>query len=158
MIIGTRKTVAFELRSIEGGLQNLNFHLGNKLISDEPIYCPTYIASVDQFIARLKIGYYKNENLKSLSPYVIIKNLEAERNSDEPLFFRHLLKLDESIDQYLIYVFERSMLVEIFWYCWDEQRFNSEHELNEVYSITIPTSQLISILVILTSELKKTSN
>jgi hypothetical protein len=155
MIIGNRETISFELSDFTGGLLNINFYLGNRLISDEPIYVPTYCASLEQLLEQLNSGTLKNEHLYGLTPTELVTTLESERNSNESQFFRHLLQIVETIDQYSIYVLETNGTTSFNWYCWDEHNCNSEHQLKEIYSTELPTSDLISTLERLTSELKK---
>ncbi len=155
MIIGNRETISFELSDFTGGLLNINFYLGNRLISDEPIYAPTYRASLEQLLEQLSSGTLKNEHLYGLTPTELVKILESERNSNESQFFRHLLQIDETIDQYSIYVLETNGTTLFSWYCWDEDNCNSEHQLNEIYSTELLTSELILTLERLTSELNR---
>lgn len=83
------------------------------------------------------------------------KTLLKERDSDEPQFFRHLFQLDETIDQYTIFGFQANEMTRFVWTCWDENNCNSEHELNEVYSVELPTKELISTVDELTERLNK---
>lgn len=150
MITGNKETISFELSDFTGGLLNLNFYLGNRLISDEPVYTPTY--SFENFTEQLRTGGLRNEHLNGLNPTEIVKKIEDERDSNEPQFFKHLLQIDETIDQYSIYVLETNGTTH---FSWDEHNCNSEHQLNEIYSTELPTSELISTLERLTSELEK---
>ena len=153
MIIGNRKTISFELLDFTGALLNINFYLGNRLISDQPVYIPTY--SFEKSVEQLRTGGLRNEHLNGLTPTEIVKKIEDERDSNEPQFFRHLLQIDETIDQYSIYLLETNGATRFSWYCWDEHNCNSEHQLNEIYSTELSTSELITTLEQLNSELKK---
>ena len=153
MIIGNRETICFEISNFTDGLLNINFYLGNKLISNEPVCTPTY--SFKKTLEQLRNGGFRNELLNGLTTEELVKKIEAERDSNESHFFKHLLQLDETIDQYSIYVLETNGTTHFSWYCWDEHNCNSEHELNEIYSTELPTSELTATLELLTSELKK---
>ncbi|WP_200975489.1 hypothetical protein [Echinicola sp. 20G] len=155
MIIGNKETIAFELFDYSDGLLNMKFHLGNKLISDEPVYVPTYNTSLQKILEQLNAETIKNDRLRGLTPIELVKTLESERDSNESQFFKHLLQIDETIDQYSIYFIIKEEQTQFCWYCWDEDNCNSEHEPNMVYFVTIRTSELISTLKQIVSKLRK---
>ena len=159
MTIGHRNQIAFELDSLDKfqELRNLNFYLGNRLVSNESIYVPTYVASFERFIELLINGQFQKVRMKDLTIEQSFERIVNERNSDESQFFNHLFQVDETINQYTIFVFQSDTLTEFFWTCWDEHNCNSEHKLNEIYSTSINTTELTSILNELTNELKKTT-
>ncbi|MEP4531491.1 MAG: hypothetical protein ABJ004_00285 [Cyclobacteriaceae bacterium] len=155
MTIGNRETICFELSNFTGGLLNLNFYLGNKLVTDEPVYAPTYSYSFQRNLERLRIGEFKNDRLNGLTPIQLVRTIETERDSNEPQFFKHLLQIDETIDQFQIYVLETNGLTSFAWYNSNERAFNSEQILNKIYSTELSTSELTSTLERLTFELEK---
>jgi hypothetical protein len=155
MTIGNRESISFELSNYTDNLLNLNFFLGNKLISNEPVYIPTYSHSFENNLDHLRTGVLKNEQLNGLTPTEIVKKIEDERDSNELQFFNHLLQIDETKDRYSIYVLETNDTTSFHWYCWDEHNCNKEHQLNEIYSTELLTSELTSTLERLISELKK---
>ena len=146
MVIGKKETIYFVLMDDPGELINIDFYLGQKLISSEPIYTPTYRASMLELIDRIKANDFRNEELFKLSPAETIKVLESERDSNQQQYFKHLLQIDESIDQYYIYAFQNSDEIQLIWNCWDKHNCNSQHQLNKVYSVTMYTSELLSSL------------
>lgn len=155
MTIGNKNTLAFELLDYTGGLLNLNFYLGTKLISNEPVYTPTYRVSLEKILEQLNSGTLQNERLNGLTSIELVKTLESERFRSKSQFFRHLLQIDETIDQYVIFLRTQDRLTQFSWYCWDKNNCNPEHVLNEIYGATVPTSQLISTLEQLIVELRK---
>ncbi|MEQ9102310.1 MAG: hypothetical protein RIF36_24955 [Imperialibacter sp.] len=155
MIIGNRETISFELSGFTGGLLNVNFYLGNRLVTDEPAHAPTYSYSFQKNLARLRIGDFKNQRLNGLTPIQLVRTIETERNSNEPQFFKHLLQIDETIDQFQIYLLETNGLTSFTWYNSNERAFNSEEDYNKIYSTELSTSELTSTLERLNSELEK---
>jgi hypothetical protein len=93
--------------------------------------------------------------LDELTPEQRFEKLSNEQDSAESQFFKHLFKLDETIDQYNILVFQSNESTDFIWTYWNEDNCNSEHELNQIYSVCIPTVELISWLYKLTDQLKK---
>ncbi len=154
MTIGKRESISFEFSINSDCLLNIKFHIGNKLVSNESIYTPTYANAFDKILEQLRTGKFKNENFHALSPTEIIKKIEEERDSNEQQFFKHRLQIDESTDQYSIYILEDCETTTFSWYCWDKNNCNSDHQINEIYTMEIPSSELISILELLIFELK----
>ena len=156
MIIRYRKQIAFGLNSSEKfqELRKLNFYLGNRLVSNESIYVPSYVAALERFNELLINGQFQKFRTKNLTIEQSFERIINERNSDETQFFNHLFQLDETIDQYTIFVFQSGTLTEFVWTCWDDHNCNSEHKLNEIYSTRINTTELTSILKQMTNQLK----
>jgi len=157
MTIGDKKQILFELNELDSSneLRNLNFFLGGILISNESAYIPTYLASLERFIELLTKAHFANATMDELTAEQRSDKLINERESDEPQFFRHLFQLDETINQYTIFVFQSNQSTDFVWFCWDEHNCNSEHELNQIYSTRISTVELTSWLNKLATELKK---
>jgi len=157
MTIGNKKHISFEL-DVSDKLQelsNLYFYLGNRLISNESVYTTTYIASFENFIKLLEKEQFQNGQMENLNTEQRFKKLVQERDSDEFQYLKHQFLLDESIDQYTIFVFQSKESTDIVWSCWDEYNCNSEHELKQIYSASIPTEELSVTVNKLTEELKK---
>jgi hypothetical protein len=159
MTIGQKKQIAFELDFSDRfqELRNLKFYLGNRLISNESIYVPTYLESFERFTELLINGQFQKGKMKGLTAGQSFERVVNERDSDESQYFNHLLQVDETIDQYIIFVFQSNNFTELVWTCWDEHNCNSDHVLNKVYSTSIKTIELITILNELTNELNKTT-
>jgi hypothetical protein len=145
MKIGNKNHISFELmgNNSPNELFNLNFYLGSKLISNESVYMPTYILSFQNVLDDIAKEQFKNIKFTGLSPEQAFVKVLKERDSDEPQFFRHLLQLDETIDQYTIFIFQMNEMIRFVWTCWDKNNCNPEHELNMVYAIQFPTEELI---------------
>jgi len=144
--IGNKNHVSFEFRENNSSkeLLNLHFYLGSKLISDESIYLPTYILSLQNLLDNLRKEQFENTKFEELPSEQCFKMLLKERDSDKPQFFKHLFQLDETIDQYTIFIFQRNETVRFVWICWDENNCNSDHELNMIYTVQFQIKELIS--------------
>lgn len=146
--IGNKNYISFEFagNNSPNELLDLNFYLGNKLISDEPIYQPTYILSLQNLLDSLTKKQFENLKFEKLSSEQSFVTLMKERDSDETQFFEHLFQLDETIDQYTIFIFQMNEIIRFVWTCWDENRCNSDHELNMIYTVQFQIEELISIV------------
>jgi hypothetical protein len=145
MKFGDRNHISFELT--EGNkpneMMNVHFYLGGKLISNETVYLPTYISSFQNLLKRLSEGHFNNSAFTDLPPEQIFARLINERESNEKDYFTHLFQLDETIDEYVIFAFQKGDRIQLIWSCWDKERCNSDHELNNVYEIQFATYELI---------------
>lgn len=155
MKVGDKNHISFEFPgdSPTQQLLDLNFYLGNKLISNEPAYVPSYILSLQNLIDDINRDGFTNKKFKGISIEEDFKILLKERNSDEAQFFKHLFRLDETIDQYTIFVFQTSELIRFVWTCNFEHRCNHDHELHKIYSVQFPTKELISTVNMLLDSL-----
>ena len=144
MIIGNRSHISFELidSDVLQAYVRLDFYLGNKLITNELVYVPTYIASFERFIELLNSGQFEELTLVGLSLEKRFEKLVNERESNESQFFKYLFQIDETTDQYTVFVFSSNDLVHIVWACWDEHNCNEEHQLNKIYSVSFPMKEL----------------
>ena len=138
-------------------LSKLHFYLGGKLISNESTYLPTYNSKFQNFYQAITEEQFKNSNFEDLSPEISYKKIIEERDTNEDQFFRHLFKLDETIDQYTILVLQKRNTTEITWTCWDKNNCNSEHILNKIYSVQFPTLELMTTVNHLLEYLNKTT-
>lgn len=156
MKIGNTNHIAFEIIEdhVSEDLCNLNFYLGGKLISNEDVYIPTYLAMINEFSNQLSNKQFENVKLENSSSLERFNTLIKERDANENQFFKHLLKLDETIDQYTIFVFQNGLETSIVWTCWNEQNCNSDHQLNEIYSVRFLTHELISTINQLTEKIR----
>ena len=157
MKIGNKKSILFVLDNKIQKLQGLKFYLGGRLISDENIYIPTYISVFERFLKSIIAEQFQNVTMENLQPEERFKKLIKERDSNEDQFFKHLLHLDETIDQYSIFIFQSNNLTDFTWSCWDKNNCNSNHELNKVYSLSIPIEEVISTINKLILQLKENS-
>lgn len=157
MKIGNRNHIAFETteENLSTDICNLNFYLGGKLISNEDVYVSTYLPRLNEFSNQLSNKQFENVKLEHSSSIERFNTLIKERNSNENQFFKHLLKLDETIDQYKIFVFQTGVETSLVWTCWDEQHCNSDHKLNEIYSVRFSTHELTSTIHQLTEKMGK---
>lgn len=157
MKIGNRNLIAFEIidENLSKDLWNLNFYLGGKLISNEAVYVPTYLPMFEEFSNQLSNKQFENLKLDHSSSNERFSTLMKERDSNENQFFKHLLQIDETIDQYTIFVFQTELETSLVWTCWDEQNCNSDHKVNEIYSVRFLTEEFISIINQLTEKIKK---
>lgn len=155
MKVGDRNHISFESKgnNLQQSLTNLNFYLGNKMISNESVYLPTYILSFQNLIYDIKKERFKNIKFERISVEKGFKILLKERNSDETQFFKHLFQLDETIDQYTIFVFQIDELIRFVWNCNVEHNCNSDHELHKIYSVEFLARELISTVNLLIDSL-----
>ncbi len=155
MQVGDKNHISFELTGDNPTqeLLNLNFYLGNKLISNEPVYVPSYTLSLQNLIDDIKRDGFTNKKFKGISVEEDFKILLKERDSDEAQFFKHLFRLDETIDQYTIFVFQTSELIRFVWTCNVEHRCNHDHELHKIYSVQFLAKELISTVNVLIDSL-----
>lgn len=156
-IIGNKKTISFELTESNSPVEvlNLNFYLGNKLISNESIYLLTYISSVQNLLDDIIKKRFENVEFDNLSSKQRFRVLFKERDSNEQQFFKHLFQFDETIDQYTIFGFQTNDMVRFVWTCWDKNNCNAEHELHEINSIEFHIKELILTLNTLIEILNK---
>ena len=154
--IGKKSHILFQLIENDRSkdILSLNLYLGNRLISKEPIFIPTYVFAFQNLVDNVKEERFKNIKFEELSSEQVFKVLSEERNSDEPQFFRHLLQLDETIDQYTIFTFQKNKLIKFVWVCRDEN--NSEHQLNKIYSVQFQANELVSTVISLIEYLSPT--
>lgn len=152
---GNKKHIAFELDKHHSSKEmfNLTFYLGGKLISNEVIYAPTYISCLQKLIINFKNNFFYNKKFQGLSYEQIHKTLFEERNSNETQFFKHLLQLDETIDQYNMFIIQNNELVKFIWTCWDKSNCNLDHELNKIYFVEFQIKELLSTLKKLIGEI-----
>lgn len=157
MKIGNRNHIAFETteENLSTDFCNLNFYLGGKLISNEDVYVSTYLPRLNEFSNQLSNKQFENVKLEHSSYLERFNTLIKERDANENQFFKHLLKLDETIDQYTIFVFQTGVETSLVWTCWDEQNCNSDHNLDEIYSVRFSTHELISRINELTEKMGK---
>ena len=146
MKVGNKNHISFELigDNLPQQQLNLNFYLGNKMISNESVYVPTYILSLQNLIDDIKYERFTNIKFEGTSVEEDFKILLKERDLDETQFFKHLFLLDETIDQYTIFVFQINELIRFVWTCNDEHNCNYDHELNKIYSVQFLAKELIS--------------
>lgn len=157
MKIGNKESILFVLDKKQKNIRGLQFYLGDKLISDENIFIPTYIAVFERFLKSIIAEQFRNVSMEFLLPEQRFKKLNKERDSNEDQFFKHLLHLDETIDQYGIFIFQFNNLINFSWNCWDKHNCNSDHELNKIYTVSITSDELISTINELILELKNNS-
>lgn len=157
MKIGNRNHIAFETteENLSTDICNLNFYMGGKLISNENVYIPTYLSMFKEFSNQLSNKQFENVKLEDSSSHERFNTLIKERDANENQFFKHLLKLDETIDQYTIFVFQTGLETSLVWTCWDKQNCNSDHNLDEIYSVRFSTHELISRINELTETIEK---
>ncbi|MCE7993617.1 MAG: hypothetical protein HEP71_16655 [Roseivirga sp.] len=160
MIIGNKQYISFEFKKTSSPqeISTINFHLGGKLISGESTYLPTYVVQIENFNQSVVDGRFSNPKLTKLTLEECFNKLVRERNSDEDQYFDHLLLLDETIDKYYIFAFQSNKSISFAWSCWDEHNCNDHHQLNQIYSVQIPTAELNSVLTQLCKELKNVLN
>ncbi len=108
MKTGNKNHIAFEIKdeNLSKDLWDLNFYLGGKLISNEAVYIPTYLPMFEKFSNQLSRKQSENLKFESLSSNQRFNTLMKERDSNENQFFKHLLQIDETIDQYIVFVFQ----------------------------------------------------
>lgn len=123
MKIGNTNHIAFEVieQNLSEDLCNLHFYLGGKLISNEDVYIPSYLAMFKEFSNQLSNKQFENLKLENSSSHERFNTLVKERGTNENQFFKHLLKLDETIDQYTIFVFQTGEETSLVWACWNEK-------------------------------------
>jgi len=157
MKFGNKNHVAFEIMDMNqsNDLWDLNFYLGGKLISKEAVYISSYCNILQEFKRSLGKNQYESVTLEALSTNECFYKLMEERDVDENQFFNYLFRLDETLDQYVIFVFQSKLETCFIWTCWDQNNCNNYHELNELYSVKTLTSELISIISEFTSEIYK---
>lgn len=128
-----------------GGLANLQLYFNGKLISNEPVYVPSYIHSLSIRASQVSTNHFElHDDLNLL-------------NSDETLF-KYLLEvsqfgnrsfsfsLDETIDQYLIFIAQKGETIRLVWKCWDEVNINEDHQLDKVYGTTISKNDFNNVV------------
>ncbi len=159
MKIGNKNNIAFEIidENLSKDLWNLNFYLGGKLISNEAVYVPTYHTMFEKFSNQLSKKQFENSKFDRSTLKQQFNTLIKKRDSNENQFFKHLLQIDETIDQYTIFAFQTEVETSLIWICWDEQNCNSDHMVNKIYSVSFLTEELISTINKLTEEMKKQS-
>lgn len=157
MKIGNRNHIAFEIidENLSKDLWNLNFYLGGKLISNKAVYVPTYLSMFKEFLNQLSNKQFENLKFDSSSSNQCFNTLIRERGSNENQFSKHLLQIDETIDQYMIFIFQTKLETSFIWTCWDEQNCNSDHKTNEISSVRFLTEELISTVNQLTDKINK---
>ncbi len=148
MIFGDKNQIAFELpvKSNSSGLLEVSFFLGGKLISSEPVYKPTYTYPLELFLRDISQGKFVNKRFEKLSFEEQFKIITEECETKNSQFFNHLFRIDETIDQYSIFIFQDSSSCRFIWSCWDINRCNSEHQLNATNSVEIPTFALVKVI------------
>ena len=157
MKIGNKNHIAFEIKdeNLSEDLWDLNFYLGGKLISNEAVYIPTYLSILGKFSNQLLRKQFENLECESLSSNQRFNKLMKERDYNENQFFKHLLQIDETIDQYMIFVFQIGSETTFIWNCWDKHNCNSEHELKQIYSVKFLTEELLSTINQLIEKINK---
>lgn len=60
---------------------------------------------------------------------------------DDNEYFKHLIRIDETIDQYFIFVVSKDDKVKFIWTCWDEHNCPKD-ELRKIHSVTISKYEL----------------
>lgn len=140
MTIGNKELIAFDLsQSASNGLTNLRFFIGTRLLSDEPVFFPTYKAQIELLLRNLTERKYEIDN--NVDPF--------EALSGDRVDHKHLVTLDETIDQYSIHLFTTKEEATFIWECWDSKNCNTDHKLNQHYSITMKFDFLKETLEIL---------
>ncbi|GAB3650690.1 hypothetical protein GCM10028791_18310 [Echinicola sediminis] len=159
MKIGDRHHIQFELVLTKdkptNKLSKINFYLGKKLISNEAVYVPTYILRFQNLLNKLNSEQFKDIKFDKLSHEQAYGLLMKERECEEPRFFRHLFQLDETIDQYTIFIFQTDLLIRFVWSCWDRDNCNADHELDVVNAVQFPIEKVILTVKKLIVELKQ---
>ncbi len=152
MIIGNKNHFSFELEEMSqpNELLDFSFYLGNKLISNEPVYVQSYLASIQDFIDNVHKEYFK-----SSSPEINYTSLFKKWNLQENEYSKHLFYLDETIDQYSIFIFQTNEVIRFVWICWDENNCNLDHELNKIYTVHFSIQELITTVNKLIDKLQK---
>jgi|GEM_PF-2046239 len=160
MEIGKKDGIWFQLDEFDpkGNLLNLSFHLGNKLISDEPVYTLTYLPSVKKVIQKLNSNGFVNGELDFNQPAQLFTIINQGTELSELKYPNHLLLIDETIDCYSIFILEKNDEVKIVWRCWDKNNCNIDHTLNEKYSVKLSKDELTSTLQKLLVALESITN
>lgn len=153
MVIGNKKSVGFKIIK-NNPEENIHLYIDSKLISNEWAYLPTYNGLLEDFVLKIKSNHYKNKALKDLSNEESLLKINSERNSNEHQYFQQLLTLDETIDQYQIFMVESEVYINITWKCWSDSNCNKDHKLNEIYSTTINKNELVKTLELTIKEIK----
>ncbi|WP_196889468.1 hypothetical protein [Aureivirga sp. CE67] len=141
-----KEKVQFHLKKNHPDLKEIEFYLGEKLISNKPVYVPAYISTLDKFLKSLNSKNYSNSEFKNLTYQEKYLKLIKEINKNQKQYFKHLFQLDETIDPYFIFVFQNENVTEFIWSCWDENNCNQHHKIDEIYSCEIPTKKLTCII------------
>lgn len=157
MKIGTKNHIGFEItnENLSTNLWSLNFYLGGKLISNEAVYIPTYLQMFEELSHQLINRRFEKLKFERFSPNQMYNTLIKERDSNETQFFNHLPQIDETIDQYTIFVFQNKSETTFAWNCWDQHNCNSQHRINEVYSVQILTEEVVSTVNQLTEKITR---
>ena len=122
----------------------MHFYLGERLMADEPIYVPTYLHAYQNLLRQLQQGFFEFDQFET--PEQAYKTLLTERATDERPFFRYLFKVDETLDSYMIFLFQKMEECCFVWTCWDAQRCNADHQWNVIYTIQLPQDALMTII------------
>ena len=155
MVFGHKEKISFDV-----GLKNLPelsgliFYLGNKLISDESIYEPVFMHRWDEFLGNLEASKFQNELLNGLTDIELYNKLNIDRESNESQYFKHMLQIDETIDQYKMFVIQVEDSTKFIWTCWDKYHCNADHKLNEIYSADIDTHELTKVVGDMLAQMK----
>jgi hypothetical protein len=160
MKIGDKKHIAFEIidKNPTGDLWHINFYLGGKLISNEAVYIPTYILELERLSNQLLERKFENLKFDGISHANCFNTLIKERDHKEDQFFNHLLQIDETIDQYIIFLFQNTLETAFVWSCWNKFNCNSEHSVNEIYYVQFLTEELVSMINQLINRIKQFAN
>ncbi|MEH0153837.1 hypothetical protein V6R21_06795 [Limibacter armeniacum] len=148
MTIGQQQDISFEIiGKPQKTCLTIRLYLGNKLISDEPVYLPTYIYALEKMMDKLYQHDFKNPSFQGISPTQVFQKLLLERvNDNDTNYFKHLWCIDETIDQYIIFAIDQGDSTLLVWHCWDKSNCNADHQPKEVYHIDIPKNTLVTTL------------
>lgn len=173
-LIGTKNTFGFEIkphsdkRFDKDNYCYITIWINNcQLINpDEIIYLPTFKAAVSRLISKLKDRSISFENTRFTdkkdneifqllidSKTFVDNNPEWKLNTENPIigglddrvYFKHLITIDESIDQYLIFMIESKNKIRFIWKCQDPINCE-ESELDKINSGDIDKIELIETL------------
>lgn len=157
MKIGNKNHIAFEFKNNKQskGLCSINFYLGGKLISDEDVFISSYLMAIEGFLNQVSKGKFENSKFITSYPVNCFNTLTKEKGSNESQYFNHLLQIDETIDQYMIFVLQKGENTVFTWKCWDKNNCNIEHKINQIYSIQFSNNELEITLNALVQKLKE---
>lgn len=143
MKIGKSKHIFYNL-DFSNPEKNIRFYLNNQLISNEWVYIPTYIKLLEDFIENIKNNLFNSFDMEQLPAEHRLEKIIKEKESNEKQYFNHLFQLDETIDQYNMFIFQSMNIIDLNWKCWDKNNCNSDHKLNQVYNVLIHKDEVIN--------------
>lgn len=173
-LIGNKSKFAFDITDCNtNGIdkdkyRHISIWINNlKLIdSEEIVYLPSFQTSVSLILDRIineSNKFYNSmfENKTDIDIFNLlldsksyIDNLEdwnpETKNPiiggfDDEEYFKHLILIDETIDQYQIFLIKEKDGFKFIWKCWDKDNC-TDRELNEINSGKIEEDELIDIL------------